>query len=67
MLSNKEPCENSDKSYSAEDEEDGTDPICNQQRGRKRREWKRNNKNKRQNFKEWNSPPVIRKLTKPYA
>ena len=38
MLSNKEPCENSDKSYSTEDEEDGTDPICNQQRGRKRRE-----------------------------
>ena len=35
MLSNKKPCENSDESYSAEDKEDGTDSIHNQQRGRK--------------------------------
>ena len=42
MLSNEEPCESSDKPYSAEDEEDGTDPICNQQRERKRRKQKKN-------------------------
>ena len=41
MLSNEEPCESSDEPYSAEDEEDGTDPICNQQRGRKRRKQKK--------------------------
>ena len=46
MLSNEEPCESSDEPYSAEDEEDGTDPICNQQRGRKRRKQKKKkNKN----------------------
>ena len=42
MSSNEEPCKNSDESYSAEDVEDGTDPICNQQRGRKRRKRKKN-------------------------
>ena len=37
MLSNEEPCENLDELYSTEDEENGTDPTYNQQRGRKQR------------------------------
>ena len=37
MLSNEEPSESLDKSYPAEDKENGTDPISNQRgrRGRK--------------------------------
>ena len=31
-----------DESHSAEDEEDGTDPICNQERGQKQKIWKKN-------------------------
>ena len=41
MLSNEEPGESSNELYYAEDEEDGTDPICNQQRGQKQRKWKK--------------------------
>ena len=37
MLFNEKPCESSDESYSAEDKKDGTNPICNQQPGRKQR------------------------------
>ena len=60
MLSNEEPCESSDEPYSAEDEEDGTDPICNQQRGRKRRKQKKKKQKQRRNWKEL-------KLIKRYA
>ena len=42
MLTNEEPCENLEESYSAEDEKDGTDPTCNQQRGKKQRKRKKN-------------------------
>ena len=42
MLANEESCESLDESYSAEDEENGTDPTCNQQRGRKQRKRMKN-------------------------
>ena len=52
MLSNEEPCESSDESYSAEDKEGGTDPICRQKRGRKQRKRKKNKTKKQRNWKE---------------
>ena len=42
MLANEEPCESLDESYSAEDEENGTDPTCNQQSGQKQRKRMKN-------------------------
>ena len=44
MLPNEEPCESSDQSHSAEDEEDGTDPICSQQRRKRRKRTKNKTK-----------------------
>ena len=42
MLSNEEPYESSDGSYSTEHKKDKTDPICKQQRGRKQRKRMKN-------------------------
>ena len=61
MLSNEEPCESSDESYSEEDQEMELIPYAtnnDDERKIKQKQWR--------NFKEWNSPPIIIKLTKRY-
>ena len=59
MLSNVEPGESSDELYSPENEEDETDLICNQQRERKRQDWRKQKRDKTKATTDLTNSPLV--------